>query len=245
MRTNRICPLYEQYEAEMAAMASSGQIRGNGGSASESSIGTEPGAVRVQGTKISITKATLVTTVAQQRALSQWSLFLQDILAALVALPSSWPFRRPVSRKEYPHYFRMISRPVDLGTIRSRARRLFYRSLESFRSDVRLIMTNCIQFNLEDHPFSTMAKEVVAEAERMLEQKKDQIDAWMAELHPHRSKDALLRHDAEEQEDVVMEDFLQDIEHVVEHEVEDLFEEAHDSMEVHEDAQPDDDIEMT
>lgn len=243
MRTNRICPLYEQYEAEMALMAATGETRGTPRTLSELSV-PEPGAVRVQGTKISITKATLVTTVAQQRALSQWSLFLQDVLAAITASPSSWPFRRPVSRKEYPHYFRMISKPIDLGTIKSRARRQVYRSVDSFRADIRLIMTNCVQFNLEDHPFSVMAKEVVAEADRMLEQKKEQIDAWMDELNPNRNKEGVQpiteeHGDHGEHEDVVMED-AEDHEHDQNDAMDDMdgeamdngMEDVHDQLEV-------------
>lgn len=189
MRTNRICPFYEQYEASQAESSAVGSLR-----SSESAVSlVDPGAVRVQGTKISIAKATLdrvaskpgSITVGQQRALSQFSLFLQDVCAALVAMPLSWPFRKPVAKKEYPHYYRMIAKPIDLGTIRSRAKRQIYRTLDAFLADVRLLADNCAQFNLEDHPFTGMARQLVTEAESMAEQKKEQIEHWMADLRSH------------------------------------------------------------
>ncbi len=175
MKTNRICPMYSLYEAEQKAMFDSG-------------------AVKVDGTKLTISKSTLekvikkpsstasLMTIGQQRALSQWSLFLQDIIAALVALPTSWPFRKPVSKKEYPHYFHIITKPVDLSTMRSRAKRNIYRIPESFLNDMRLMADNCLKFNLEEHPFTGMAKDLVSEAEKLLDQKKDQVNQWMNDL---------------------------------------------------------------
>jgi len=157
------------------------------------------GGVKVEGTKISISLSTLASvkpklkpakkkpsatlmTMAQQRALSQFSLFVQDVIATLTALPNSWPFRKPVSKKDYPHYFQIISRPIDLGTIRGRAKRQSYRTPDAFLADLRLVHANCLQFNLADHPFTVMAADVVAEGERLLVQKQDQIDAWMTDL---------------------------------------------------------------
>jgi transcription initiation factor TFIID subunit 1 len=187
MRTNRVCPLYAEYEASIARDA-------------------EP--VRVDGTKLTISKQSLSAalkrkadrtpvavvaarkeraqapplTFGQQRALGEMSLLLQDILARLAGMQASWPFRKPVSRKDYPHYFALVAKPLDLGTVKARARKLAYRSPAAFLADVRLIRDNCVQFNGPDHPFSAMAGEIVARAEEAVGEHAERFGQWAALL---------------------------------------------------------------
>lgn len=188
MRTNRVCPLYAEYEASVGG---------------REAVAAE--IVRVEGSKLTISRQSLHSnkkaapkavkkvappplTFGQQRALGEMSLLLQDILVILTGLQSSWPFRKPVSRKDYPHYFLLITKPLDLGTVKSRARKLTYRSPTSFLSDISLIRDNCVQFNGPDHPFSVMAGEIVGRAEELVAENRDKFEQWGAVLD---TKDAV------------------------------------------------------
>ncbi|KAJ1718172.1 hypothetical protein LPJ61_006782 [Coemansia biformis] len=46
-----------------------------------------------------------------------------------------------------PTYFDVVTRPMDLGTIRKNLDRNLYQSPDAFRDDVSLVLTNCFLFN--------------------------------------------------------------------------------------------------
>lgn len=202
MRTNRICPRYHEYEAEVKRLEEET-------SASASSLATS----QMVSTKISISKSVLasaisapvppiklklsLTTVSNHLtttlpveakspplALPSPSPLLQyipkarkekrldsfppekrnvivkltdtftRILDELLAIPDSWPFHKPVSKVDYPHYFKIVTNPLDLGTIKGRIKRYIYSSSEALLRDIQLVRDNCIQFNGPDHVFS-------------------------------------------------------------------------------------------
>lgn len=242
MRTNRICPQYAQYEAELAAQESTRL-------AAESAMAAP--------TKISISKSVLASVAAAppapvppirfklpvaaimgssstaphqeapspppsavvpprapspllqyipkpkktksqlesypgpaQALIVELGEHLMQILEDLLKIPESWPFHRPVSRTEYPHYFKIIERPLDLGTIKARIKRYYYPSVAAFLDDVRLVRDNCLAFNGADHIFSQTVIELAQKAENMasaapiLELDRSIRDALAAESRP-------------------------------------------------------------
>lgn len=79
---------------------------------------------------------------------------LCTVVGELMAMAESWPFHRPVSKNDYPHYYRIVTRPLDLGTIRARTKRHHYPRAQALLADIQLVRDNCILFNGPDHPFS-------------------------------------------------------------------------------------------
>ncbi|XP_039844257.1 transcription initiation factor TFIID subunit 1-like isoform X2 [Panicum virgatum] len=61
-------------------------------------------------------------------------------------------FLKPVTRKDAPDYLDIIRRPMDLGTIRDKVRKMEYRNRHQFRHDVAQIQLNAHIYNDERHP---------------------------------------------------------------------------------------------
>ncbi|KAL2513614.1 Transcription initiation factor TFIID subunit 1 [Forsythia ovata] len=64
----------------------------------------------------------------------------------------SYLFLKPVSKKEAPDYLDIIEHPMDLSTMRDKARRLQYKSREEFRHDMYQIAYNAHQYNDRRNP---------------------------------------------------------------------------------------------
>lgn len=59
----------------------------------------------------------------------------------------SYLFLKPVSKKEAPDYLDIIKHPMDLSTIREKARKMEYKNREDFRHDVWQITYNAHTYN--------------------------------------------------------------------------------------------------
>ncbi|KAK9162481.1 hypothetical protein Syun_003383 [Stephania yunnanensis] len=59
----------------------------------------------------------------------------------------SYLFLKPVSKKEAPDYLDIIKQPMDLSTIKEKARGMQYKSREEFRHDMFLITYNAHKYN--------------------------------------------------------------------------------------------------
>lgn len=86
---------------------------------------------------------------------------ISEIISALKAEPDSWPFHRPVNKRQYPLYYKIISKPVDLQTIGMAASKCKYTRSEEFLERVELMARNCVQYNGEEHAFSKCAGRLV------------------------------------------------------------------------------------
>lgn len=72
---------------------------------------------------------------------------LWRILEEIIAEESSQPFQEEVDKKKHPDYYRIIKRPMDLGTVQSKVERLEYHRLKDFTSDILLIFENARAYN--------------------------------------------------------------------------------------------------
>jgi hypothetical protein len=72
-----------------------------------------------------------------------------DVMDALSARPTAQMFLNPIDPVANccPDYFDIISRPMDLGTIRSNLESGRYRSVAAWKADVDLVWANSIQYN--------------------------------------------------------------------------------------------------
>ena len=51
---------------------------------------------------------------------------LEDFLNAMMKHADGWPFDRPITKADAPDYHKIIKKPIDLGTIRSKIIRMKY-----------------------------------------------------------------------------------------------------------------------
>ncbi|KAK4169715.1 putative histone acetyltransferase [Cladorrhinum sp. PSN259] len=59
----------------------------------------------------------------------------------------AWPFLNPVNREEVPDYYNVITTPMDLSTIEERLEHDHYNTPKDLVSDMKLIFSNCKQYN--------------------------------------------------------------------------------------------------
>lgn len=59
----------------------------------------------------------------------------------------TYPFHTPVNAKVVKDYYKIITRPMDLQTLRENVRKRLYPSREEFREAVELIVKNSATYN--------------------------------------------------------------------------------------------------
>ncbi|KAJ5551690.1 Histone acetyltransferase GCN5 [Penicillium sp. DV-2018c] len=59
----------------------------------------------------------------------------------------AWPFVSPVNKDEVPDYYNVITSPMDLSTIEERLDGDFYAAPKDLVGDLKLIFSNCRQYN--------------------------------------------------------------------------------------------------
>lgn len=205
MRTNRVCPRYAEYEEEVKRdlmraadlpLEQAGLRIGEDGRICITKASLERvDAAHKQQLKLSIPVVRRAPAVEgilpakkdeaaerrHQRATSASrlaTLFLA-IVNAMLAHPLVEPFTKPVPKRKYPLYYRLIARPRDLGTIRKKLEaqaqmgtrpaklRIRYASSSDLFNDLQLIHSNSLHFNGPDHQFTQTASEMLDTARRV------------------------------------------------------------------------------
>ncbi|KAG8075144.1 hypothetical protein GUJ93_ZPchr0006g44848 [Zizania palustris] len=89
----------------------------------------------------------------------------------------SYLFVKPVSRKEAPDYFDIIERPMDLGTIRDKVRKMEYKNRDEFRHDVAQITLNAHIYNDTRNPgIPPLADELLKMCDGLLDESTELLD---------------------------------------------------------------------
>lgn len=105
--------------------------------------------------------------------------FLQDVMLGLLntffQMPYSVAFHRPVSSKKFPDYPLIVSEPMDLTTIKTKARHNKYRRFEGFLGDLELMRDNCRKYNGEEHSLTKIANSIVETARSCYECRREEI----------------------------------------------------------------------
>ena len=70
----------------------------------------------------------------------------------------SGPFMKPVNKKQVKDYYDKIKQPMDLETMSKKIASHKYHSRQEFVDDMKLIFTNSLTFNGENHEVTTRAK---------------------------------------------------------------------------------------
>lgn len=191
MRTNRICPLYFEYENEIAA----NPILADALQQSEHTMNVGGGDSHVPSLRLRLSispshhdsKKTKVkfnddSPPNQNILISLNDLFESSLQRIVLSSPDSWPFKKAVNKAEYPHYYTLIAEPMDFGTISKRLKKRHYKSFKEFLDDIHLVRDNCISFNFSDHPFSTNVSLLVRSLEDDLLKVSDYISSLESSL---------------------------------------------------------------
>ncbi|GAV82237.1 Bromodomain domain-containing protein [Cephalotus follicularis] len=85
-----------------------------------------------------------------------------SLLNTLIKHPAGWVFSTPVDpvALKIPDYFRVISEPMDLGTVKSKLQKNVYAGMEEFAADVRLTFSNALLYNPPGNEVHKMAQEL-------------------------------------------------------------------------------------
>jgi hypothetical protein len=57
------------------------------------------------------------------------------------------PFMTKPCKKTYPEYYKVVKNPIDMETINKRIKTKFYKSLDNFAGDIKLMFENCKLYN--------------------------------------------------------------------------------------------------
>jgi transcription initiation factor TFIID subunit 1 len=83
-------------------------------------------------------------------------------------MQESWPFMKPVNKKQVKDYYEKIKQPMDLETISRKITSHKYHSRDDFVKDMRLIFQNSLVFNGENSEFTVKAKILIDTVEDTL-----------------------------------------------------------------------------
>uniref|UniRef100_A0A1D1Y4I7 Transcription initiation factor TFIID subunit 1 n=1 Tax=Anthurium amnicola TaxID=1678845 RepID=A0A1D1Y4I7_9ARAE len=88
----------------------------------------------------------------------------------------SYLFLKPVSKKEAPDYLDVIKNPMDLGTIKEKARKMEYKNRDEFRHDVWQITYNAHKYNDKRNPgIPPLADQLLELCDYCLEQERQRL----------------------------------------------------------------------
>ncbi|KAG1707459.1 hypothetical protein DVH05_026658 [Phytophthora capsici] len=90
---------------------------------------------------------------------------LEVILKGMMDHKFGWVFNSPVDTValNIPNYFKIIRKPMDLGTVKKKLEAGIYKHMEEFASDVRTTFQNAMQYNSEDEDVYSLAKDMLSD----------------------------------------------------------------------------------
>ncbi|XP_045448768.1 transcription initiation factor TFIID subunit 1 [Melitaea cinxia] len=112
------------------------------------------------------------------------SSLLEDVLNHMRHLPDVQPFLFPVNPKLVADYYRIISRPMDLQTIRDNLRQKHYQSREEFLADVNQIVENSTLYNGPTSSLTVAAQRMMQRCFEKLAEKEEQFMKLEKQINP-------------------------------------------------------------
>lgn len=90
----------------------------------------------------------------------------------------AWPFLNPVNKDEVPDYYNVIESPMDLSTVEERLENDFYTAPKDLVGDLKLILSNCRQYN----DTTTVYAKCAGQLEKYMWRLIKEIPEWFALL---------------------------------------------------------------
>ena len=112
------------------------------------------------------------------------SIVLEQVSAELRQMEGTELFWTPVNAKKVKDYYNIITRPMDLQTIRKKVREKSYRSREEFMVDVRQMHENSRLYNGPNNVLTAIAAKMVQQAESRLQEKADKLSNLEKAINP-------------------------------------------------------------
>ncbi|XP_030637746.1 transcription initiation factor TFIID subunit 1 [Chanos chanos] len=109
---------------------------------------------------------------------------LESIINDMRDLPNTYPFHTPVNAKVVKDYYKIISRPMDLQTLRENVRKRMYPSREEFRESVELVVKNSATYNGAKHPLTQVAQSMLDLCDAKLKEKEDRLVRLEKAINP-------------------------------------------------------------
>ncbi|KAM7364185.1 TATA-box binding protein associated factor 1 isoform 2-T2 [Cochliomyia hominivorax] len=123
------------------------------------------------------------------------SFIFEKLHGKIKLMQESWPFLKPVNKKQVKDYYTIIKRPMDLETIGKNVEAHRYHSRAEFLADIELIATNCEQYNGSESRFTKNAKHILECARTELEELAEhcsQLEQNIAKVQERARADAEL-----------------------------------------------------
>ncbi|XP_061818203.1 transcription initiation factor TFIID subunit 1 isoform X1 [Nerophis lumbriciformis] len=109
---------------------------------------------------------------------------LESIINDMRDHPNTYPFHTPVNAKVVKDYYKIITRPMDLQTLRENVRKRMYPSREEFREAVELIFKNSATYNGAKHPITQVAQSMLDLCDAKLKEKEDRLVRLEKAINP-------------------------------------------------------------
>lgn len=84
-------------------------------------------------------------------------------------------FSAPVKSKDAPRYYEVIFNPIDLGSMKNKAKRAEYFSKDEIMADFQLLMLNAELYNGRESAIAQQARELVDHAQRKLDEQQADV----------------------------------------------------------------------
>ncbi|XP_057336025.1 bromodomain-containing protein 2-like [Microplitis mediator] len=117
------------------------------------------------------------------RVTNQLQFLKKQVLEPLWNHSYAKPFKKPVNTNELrlPDYYKVITNPMDLGTIKKRLANKYYRSADECIEDFNLMFKNCYFYNNPDQDIVLMAQTL----EKSFQQKITRMPKKEIEVNRH------------------------------------------------------------
>ncbi|KAM4620822.1 transcription initiation factor TFIID subunit 1 isoform 3-T3 [Polymixia lowei] len=109
---------------------------------------------------------------------------LESIINDMRDHPNTYPFHTPVNAKVVKDYYKIITRPMDLQTLRENVRKRMYPSREEFRESVEVIVKNSATYNGAKHPITQVAQSMLDLCDAKLKEKEDRLVRLEKAINP-------------------------------------------------------------
>nr|XP_005596101.3 transcription initiation factor TFIID subunit 1-like [Macaca fascicularis] len=112
------------------------------------------------------------------------SSILESIINDMRDLPNTYPFHTPVNAKVVKDYYKIITRPMDLQTLRENVRKCLYPSREEFREHLELIVKNSATYNGPKHSLTQISQSMLDLCDEKLREKGDKLARLEKAINP-------------------------------------------------------------
>lgn len=111
---------------------------------------------------------------------------LTKLVSAFMSVPFSNAFHRPVSLKKFPNYTAVIKTPIDLGTIKAKAKDGMYSRYTEFLGDLELMRENCRLYNGPTHSLTEIASDICNQAQSYYQNNMSEIKELEAQVQDEK-----------------------------------------------------------